>query len=330
MQIHCNHQLLRKVGVQPIKLIVWLGTGSNSMGVFMRHNRKTLMQQNEITFPQKESFMKKSLLLRLGLPLLLSIIVGHLSYAQSSWIWQNPLPQGNALLSVSCTDANTGTAVGYCGSIVRTTDGGANWAIQTSGTRNNLQSVLFTDANTGTAVGDSGTILRTTNGGATWTSQSSGTTNSLLGVHFTDANTGTAVGINVILRTTNGGTNWTSQLNGTAPYLSSVSFTDADKGCISGSDKSREWYYSMYHRWGLNWTNWINQMQSKTWEYTHLQYLLNRYQDRNGCGRNSSRKFVSRHDFSHDRWRHHLDSQNKRQGMISIASVLRIPIQEPW
>ncbi|MFZ1978969.1 MAG: YCF48-related protein [Bacteroidota bacterium] len=206
--------------------------------------------------------MKKSLLLRLGLPLLLSIIVGHLSYAQSSWIWQNPLPQGNALLSVSCTDANTGTAVGYCGSIVRTTDGGANWAIQTSGTRNNLQSVLFTDANTGTAVGDSGTILRTTNGGATWTSQSSGTTNSLLGVHFTDANTGTAVGTNVILRTTNGGTNWTSQLNGTAPYLSSVSFTDADKGCISGSDSLGNGIILCTTDGGLNWTSWINQMQS--------------------------------------------------------------------
>jgi len=206
--------------------------------------------------------MKKSLLFRLSFLVLLSIIGGHFSYAQSSWIWQNPLPQGNELLSVSFTDANTGTAVGDCGSIVRTTDGGANWAIQTSGTANNLQSVSFTDANTGTAVGDSGTILRTTDGGATWTSQSSGTTNSLLGVHFTDANTGTAVGNNIILRTTNGGSNWTSQLNGSVLYLTSVYFTDANKGCAGGSDGQGNGIILRTTDGGLNWTSWINQMPS--------------------------------------------------------------------
>ncbi|MFQ5512269.1 MAG: hypothetical protein ACE5EO_10505 [Candidatus Krumholzibacteriia bacterium] len=42
----------------------------------------------------------------------------------SGWFWQNPRPQGNNLLAVSFTDANTGTAVGELGTIVRTTDGG--------------------------------------------------------------------------------------------------------------------------------------------------------------------------------------------------------------
>jgi photosystem II stability/assembly factor-like uncharacterized protein len=52
--------------------------------------------------------------------------------------------------------------------ILRTTNGGANWVAQSSGTTNTLTSVCFTDANTGTAVGRHGTILRTTNGGATF------------------------------------------------------------------------------------------------------------------------------------------------------------------
>ncbi|MBU1423158.1 MAG: hypothetical protein KKG06_08270, partial [Bacteroidetes bacterium] len=84
----------------------------------------------------------------------------------------------------SFTDANTGTAVGHYGTILRTTNGGALWTTQTSGTTAWLLSVSFTDANTGTAVGSGGTILRTTDGGALWTSQTSGTTNSLRGVFF--------------------------------------------------------------------------------------------------------------------------------------------------
>ena len=90
--------------------------------------------------------------------------------------------------------------------IVRTTDGGATWVVQTSGTTGTLWGVSFADANAGTAVGtgpEGGTILRTTDGGATWVAQTSGTRNWLIGVSFTDANTGTAVGFDgTILRTT--------------------------------------------------------------------------------------------------------------------------------
>ena len=101
--------------------------------------------------------------------------------ARSQWVWQNPLPQGNWLFGVSFTDANNGTAVGWYGTILRTTDGGQNWVIQPSGilgTKIGLYGVSFTDANTGTAVGGvlNATILRTTDGGANWVSQRSGTT----------------------------------------------------------------------------------------------------------------------------------------------------------
>jgi hypothetical protein len=95
--------------------------------------------------------------------------------AQSDWFWQNPLPQGNLLNSVLFTDANTGTAVGEHGTVVRTTNGGATWTSQSSGTSTNLFGVSFTDANIGTAVGYYGEIQRTTNGGTTWNRQVSGT-----------------------------------------------------------------------------------------------------------------------------------------------------------
>src|SRR6266850_3796219 len=147
------------------------------------------------------------------------------------WVWQNPLPQGNTLYGVSFTDANTGTATGDNGTIIRTTDGGNTWVIQSSGTTNTLYGVSFTDVNNGTGVGASGTILRTTDGGNTWVGQTSGTTDGLLAVSFIDANTGTAVGENgTIVRTTDGGNTWVSQTSGTTNNLNAISFTDANNG----------------------------------------------------------------------------------------------------
>jgi len=139
------------------------------------------------------------------------------------------------LRGVSFTDANTGTAVGGGGTILRTTDGGTNWTPQTSGTTNILYGVFFNDPSTGTAVGGGGTILRTINGGADWNAQTSGTTDTLRGVSFTDAINGTAVGGDgTILHTTNGGAIWTSQSSGTTEWLNSVSFTDANNGTAVG------------------------------------------------------------------------------------------------
>src|ERR1044071_2099062 len=67
--------------------------------------------------------------------------------ASSQWFWQNPLPQGNNLRGASFVDANTGTVVGDYGTIVRTTDGGNSWMIQSSGTTQNLWAVSLADVN---------------------------------------------------------------------------------------------------------------------------------------------------------------------------------------
>ena len=121
--------------------------------------------------------------LRLGVFVLFaSMLLGRPAVAQTT------------LLGVFFTDANTGTIVGGGGTILRTTNGGATWTAQSSGTIQDLQSVFFMDANTGTAVGSAGTILRTTNGGENWIPQFSGTNHFLSSVFFTDANTGTVVG----------------------------------------------------------------------------------------------------------------------------------------
>src|SRR5260370_26256260 len=103
--------------------------------------------------------------------IILYVLTAGIGLAQgttdSGWFWQNPLPQGNFLNGVAVTDPNTAVAVGAMGTIIRTTDGGATWTVQSSGTTQHLFGVSFTDANTGTVVGDNGTILRTTDGGGT-------------------------------------------------------------------------------------------------------------------------------------------------------------------
>jgi photosystem II stability/assembly factor-like uncharacterized protein len=158
---------------------------------------------------------------------------GEGTIGRTNWLW-----------GVTFTDAGTGTAVGGEGTILRTTDGGATWVSQSSGTEYSLDGVCFTDASTGTAVGggwnsDSGSsvgvILRTTDGGATWVRSWRGAGVHLFAVAFTDNDTGTVVGTEgTILRTTDGGITWVSQSSGTSVMLKGVSFTDANRGTVVG------------------------------------------------------------------------------------------------
>jgi len=142
----------------------------------------------------------------------------------------------STLRGVCFTDANTGTAVGDGGTILRTINGGATWTSQYSATTNTLYAVYFSDVNTGTVVAASGEIFRTTNGGTTWARQSSGTSNTLYGVSFADANNGIAVGSSgIILRTSNGGANWTSQSSVTTSTLYAVSLASSGAATVLGS-----------------------------------------------------------------------------------------------
>jgi len=179
------------------------------------------------------------------------LLVTQICFAQ--WFWQNPLPQGNDLTSVKFISSDVGWAVGYGGTIIKTTNGGIKWTIQSNQTGYTLNSVSFTDENNGCAVGtmviwnDSlwahisvGIILNTTNGGTTWTEQISVTEQWLYGVYFTDANNGWAVGTEwdpnqgLILHTTNGGATWNKQTSGTTEDLFSVCFTDTNNGWVVG------------------------------------------------------------------------------------------------
>ena len=142
-------------------------------------------------------------------------------------------------------NSTTGWTVGSGGEILKTADGGASWAAQTSNTTQDLNAIDFIDANDGWAVGDGGVILQTTDGGATWVPQSSGVTDDLAGVSFVDARHGWAVGgtidglsdssSGVILHTVDGGQHWLEQTTPiAAAALSDVVFADATHGWAVG------------------------------------------------------------------------------------------------
>jgi photosystem II stability/assembly factor-like uncharacterized protein len=126
-------------------------------------------------------------------------------------------------------------AVGYAGTILATTDGGAKWTAQGSLTSNDLYGVTFADALHGWVVGDRGTVLATTDGGAHWSAQNARTAQNLRSVTFVDQLHGWLVGDAGVIRvTSNGGKAWTALHSGITRSLTSVCFSDADHGWASG------------------------------------------------------------------------------------------------
>lgn len=142
---------------------------------------------------------------------LLLLLVSDKSLAQTTWQWQNPLPQGNDLNDIHVFSSNSAIAVGWSGTILKTTDGGSSWTIIQSGTKAIFHSICFIDNNTGWVVGDSGIVLKTTDNGDIWTRYSVGSVlYSIWSVHFIDNNYGWAVDSNgKIFKTSNGGIKWT-------------------------------------------------------------------------------------------------------------------------
>ncbi len=73
------------------------------------------------------------------------------------------------LRGVVFIDGNNGVVVGDSGTILRTTDGGANWNAVSSGTSDNLRDVVAATASNIVAVGENGAVARSHDGGSTWT-----------------------------------------------------------------------------------------------------------------------------------------------------------------
>jgi photosystem II stability/assembly factor-like uncharacterized protein len=139
-------------------------------------------------------------------------------------------------------------AVGDGGVIMATTDGGARWNSQNSGTTSTLASVAFADAEHGWAAGgrtngetssDTQLVLTTSDGGVHWARQTLGQPGGrLFAVACTDSShvwvggqDGTGKGA-VILASTDDGATWTTQYadHVAADEVSAIAFADATHG----------------------------------------------------------------------------------------------------
>jgi len=116
----------------------------------------------------------------------------------------------NFLTSVQGISATNNYAAGFAGTVLRSTNAGQTWTVQTSPAASNINSISFPPtglANTGWAGAVAG-LFKTTNNGINWTQQITGAV--IADVFFSDLNTGLALVGRTVRKTTNGGTNFTS------------------------------------------------------------------------------------------------------------------------
>jgi photosystem II stability/assembly factor-like uncharacterized protein len=146
------------------------------------------------------------------------------SYGYSQGIWtQQTLPVTSDITSIYAVDNNTCWACGYYGTlgiatVLRTTNGGANWTLNNGGLPGNKDffSIFAFNQSICWIGTDEGTIFRTTNGGVNWTQVSLPlpVTTYINGIYFFNSQYGFVLGDPNptgdwrYYITTNGGTNW--------------------------------------------------------------------------------------------------------------------------
>jgi photosystem II stability/assembly factor-like uncharacterized protein len=165
----------------------------------------------------------------------------------NDWVWQYPKPQGNTLRDIYVFNDDTAIAVGDLSTIIKTTDGGNTWNVQSNvSPSQKLFCVQFIDANNGWAAGGN-YLLKTSDGGNNWTWIYGDTSNSfntgIFAIYFVDADTGFVFGNDgQLARTTDGGNTWNAKImdDYIGGYLdifgfTAVTFTDKNTGWLIGS-----------------------------------------------------------------------------------------------
>jgi len=198
----------------------------------------------------------------------------------AQWYQQNSETTKN-LTAVTFIDDNSGFAVGDSGIILHTTNAGAIWEQQTSGTIP-LNDVFFNNANKGWIIGSSwwprfvNILLHTTDGGPNWIEQILDTSFSLNSIFFLNENIGWIAGaiyadsgyndntFPIILKTTNGGSNWQLKSVPTSLpygyYLNDVFFIDANIGFAVGGGGNIGGAYGSIFKTTDGGENWVEQI----------------------------------------------------------------------
>ncbi|MBC7247323.1 MAG: hypothetical protein H5T73_06055 [Actinobacteria bacterium] len=170
----------------------------------------------------------------------------------TGWVKQDVVCADCMFFDITAVDQNTVWCVGSnfatSGSLVmKTTDGGAHWQRQETGTSKSLFAIDAVDERTAWTVGN-GIILKTTDGGSTWVSQGSVSNIYLLGISAVSDQVAWAAGLEgetpssftyhgVVLRTTDGGSTWKCVKTGAgaSECYYDVDAVDKDKAWVSAT-----------------------------------------------------------------------------------------------
>jgi photosystem II stability/assembly factor-like uncharacterized protein len=158
------------------------------------------------------------------------------------WEYMYPSPQGNTLRSVKMLDSLIYVAVGDVGTIMKTTDNGANWNISfhTLGYTGNLNSISFSDKAHGVCVGQKGYIFFTGDSGNSWSKAVPSTSHHLNAVCFTEGKNVFAAGNGgTLLRSTDAGMTWALQAFPSTENLETIVFPTPAHGIIGAMNGFR-------------------------------------------------------------------------------------------
>ena len=140
-------------------------------------------------------------------------------------------PANTRITSISFPTPLIGYTAGEKGRVLKTTDGGNNWSLLSTGTTTDFGAVYFTSKDTGFVGGDQ-ILLKTVNGGATWTTTSFPLW--ITSFHFTNSSigyAGSSVGsAGTIYKTADGGQTWNVQLSGAERGINSFFFINDSVG----------------------------------------------------------------------------------------------------
>jgi len=142
-------------------------------------------------------------------------------------------------MDIYFSDESNGWAVGYNGTLMKTTDGGKTW----SGTRvdsGDFRAVQFLDGNRGWLAGRDGAFYRTYDGGDSWervVSTGYPPDEDFSNVWFQGDSLGLVQGLLGVYRTEDGGAEWTNNWLPMVPYKGAwdMSIVDAEVGYLLGT-----------------------------------------------------------------------------------------------
>lgn len=197
------------------------------------------------------------------------IFLSTLNFPQQNWELLNS-GVSSYLQDVYFISKDVGWAVGYQGTILKTTSGGSTWIQQNSNTGVDLLSVFFINENTGWIGGANGIFLKTTDGGTNWENILTNNYN-IYSIRFLNDSVGYAISSYItnyerygfILRTSDGGYSWSivysnydygfidlyfhqerGWIVGTNGFL--ISTIDSGKTWIPRNTNTTHWLYDVF------------------------------------------------------------------------------------